>query len=73
MTFQKLFDLKFKKGVSTIELEKRFPNQRKKISTLALLELPSNVLKKVVDTDKELCKLLELKQNLFQFKYKFPH
>jgi len=72
VTFQKLFDLKFKKGIPTIELEKRFPNRKKEISTLALLELPSNILKKVVTTDKELTRLLELKQNLFRFKYKFP-
>lgn len=66
MTFQKLFHLKFREGVSTIELEKRFPREKKKISTLAMLELPAHTLRRVVNTREEFEHLSHLKQKLFK-------
>lgn len=72
MTFQKLFTMKFKEGVSTIELERRFPRERRKIYTLALLELPSRTLRRVVGTRKEFEQLSQLKQKLFKVKSPFP-
>lgn len=65
MTYQTLFDLKFKQKVPTIELEKKFPKDREKISRLALLELPSEVLKNVVRNAKELTYLQTLRRTLF--------
>ena len=65
MTYQTLFDLKFKHKVPTIELEKKFPKDREKISRLALLELPSEVLKNVVRNEKELTHLQALRRTLF--------
>ena len=65
MTYRALFDLKFKYKVPTIELEKKFPKYRRKISNLALLELPIRVLKSVMKDQKQLFRLLGLKQSLF--------
>ena len=64
MTYRALFDLKFNQGVSTIELEKKFPRDKHKISKLALLDLPREVLSSIVGSKKELFYLLSLKESL---------
>jgi len=65
VTYQTLFELKFKQKVPTIELGKKFPKDREKISRLALLELPSEVLKNVVRNAKEWTHLQALRRTLF--------
>lgn len=65
MTYQTLYELKFKQKVPTIELEKKFPRDKEKISRLALLELPTGVLKNVVKDEKELTHLKSLRKTLF--------
>ncbi len=65
MTYQTLYELKFKHKVPTLELEKKFPKDREKISRLALLELPTEVLKNVVRNEKELTQLQALRRTLF--------
>lgn len=64
MTYRRLFDLKFKQKVPTIELEKRFPSDRNKIAKLAFLELPITVLKSVVKDQKKYLGVLALKKKL---------
>ena len=66
MTYQKIFDLKFREEISTLELGKRFPKERKKISRIALLELPNSLLRKLVKHEREFKKLLMLKQWLLE-------
>lgn len=68
MTYQTLFKLKFEQKVPTLELEKKFPRDKEKISRLALLELPTKVLKNVVRDEKELIHLQSLKRSLFSSK-----
>ena len=65
VTYQTLFELKYKHKVPTIELNKKFPKDREKISRLALLELPSEILKSVVKDEKQLTDLQALRQTLF--------
>ena len=62
MTYQKLFDLKFKQGVSTYELARRYPAQLNRVSEIALLEVPEETLKEIVKEEKEFDKLMRLKK-----------
>ena len=57
MTYERIFDLKFKGDVPTYKLEKRFPRELKKISRVALLELPSSLLREIIKQEKEFQKL----------------
>ena len=66
MTYEKIFRLKFEEEVSTHELKKRFPNDWKKISKVALMELPPSTLKELLKREHELKKLLSLKRNLLK-------
>lgn len=65
MTYQRLFELKFKKRIPTYELGKRYPKELKKISRIALLELSSRELLELVKRERELKRLLNLKELLF--------
>ena len=66
MTYERLFQLKFEEEVPTHQLGKQFPGERKKISRLALLELPLSRLRKVVRNQEEFRKLLLLKEWLIR-------
>lgn len=66
MTYEELFNLKFKKHLPTHELEKRYPKDRRKISRIALLELSTHELKSLVRREEELDRLLLLKDVLFR-------
>lgn len=68
MTYERLFNLKFREEVPTYELGKRFPKEIRKISRVALLELPLSTLKTLVKRHEELEKLLKLKRNFFSSK-----
>jgi hypothetical protein len=67
MTYETLFDLKFREGLSTFELAKRFPHQISRVSEIALLEIPEDTLRKVVKESKELNRLLRLKRKFSRF------
>ena len=64
MTYQKIFDLKFNKKVSTVKLQKTFPNETGKIGRIALMELPAKTLKRLISDQKKLKRILKLKQIL---------
>lgn len=64
MTYEKIFKLKFEDAVSTHELGKKFPKELKKISKVALMELPASILKELLKREYELKKLMSLKRNL---------
>ncbi len=66
MTYEKIFKLKFEQDVPTHELEKRFPKELKKISKIALMELPATTLKGLIKREDELEKLMSLKQALLK-------
>lgn len=48
MGYQKFFDLKFKAGLNTVELECLFPRDKQKICEVSMLELPDKTLRKCV-------------------------
>lgn len=66
MTYEKLFELKFKKQLPTHELEKKYPKDKQKISRIALMELSTNELKTLVRREEELRQLLLLKVDLLK-------
>jgi len=66
MTYEKIFKLKFEDEVLTHELKKRFPKEVKKISKIALMELPSSILKGLLKREHELKKLMSLKRDLLK-------
>jgi len=62
MTYEELFELKFKKGYSTHELIERFPREADKVREIALLQIPTPVLKKTLGEVSLLEKILNLKR-----------
>lgn len=66
MTYERIFNLKFKEDVPTHELGKRYPHERKKISRIALLELPLSVLRELIKREEEFKKLVSLRQWFFK-------
>ena len=60
--FEELVDLKYRKGVATYELLRRFPGQVERVSEVALLHIPEEILKKVVREKDTLERLIHLKQ-----------
>ncbi len=65
MTYEKLFYLKFKKGVSTYELVQRFPKDIERVSEVALLDLPEETLRKIIQEESALLRLMRLKRKFF--------
>lgn len=66
VNYEKIFKLKFEDEVPTHVLEKRFPTELRKISRVALMELPSRALKTLVKCERELEKLMWLKRSLLK-------
>ena len=62
MTYEKLFYLKFKKGYSTYELAKLYPNQIGQVSEVALLDIPEETLKAVIKEAESLRRVMRLKR-----------
>jgi len=62
MTYEKIYDLKFRKGFSTTELMERFPDEADKVREIALLEIPDALLKKTVPQGALREKILSLKR-----------
>ncbi len=61
MTYQKIFDLKFKKKIPTLKLQKSFPDETEKIGRIALMEVPVKTLKRLISDGKKLKRILNLK------------
>ena len=62
MTYREIFELKFKKGLSTYELVRKFPAEIERVSKVALLDVPPNMLRKVLPAEKDFCDLMALKK-----------
>ncbi|HNX69170.1 MAG TPA: hypothetical protein PLL75_02235 [Candidatus Omnitrophota bacterium] len=60
--YEKLIELKYKKGVPTFRLIKQFPRLKKKIHEVALIGLRETTLKKTVRDRGELKRFLRLKK-----------
>jgi hypothetical protein len=62
MSYDRIFNLKFREHVPTYQLGKLFPRERKKITQIALLELPISLLRQLIKQEKELRKLISLRE-----------
>ncbi len=61
-SYEKLFYLKYKKGLPTCELVKKFPKAIDQVTNVALMEVPETTLKEIVTEKKEFARLMELKR-----------
>ena len=62
MTYERLFHLKFKEGYTTNDLVEKFPKEADKVREIALLQIPTSVLKKTLSEPYLLEKILILKR-----------
>jgi hypothetical protein len=60
--YERLFDLKYRKGVSTYELARLFPEYIDRVNEVALLDIPENTLKKLIPEKRVLERLINLKK-----------
>jgi hypothetical protein len=60
--YEKLFDLKYRKGVPTCELAQRFPGHIDRVNEVALLDIPEDTLKELVPEKRLLERLIGLKK-----------
>ncbi len=67
MTYRKLVDLKYKKGVSTHDLVRRFPANLQEISEVALMDVPNAILREVLTEEGALNRLIKLKKRYSRF------
>lgn len=64
--YEKLFDLKYRKGVPTLELHHRFPEHINLVSEVALLEVPESTLKELALERGILERLMSLKKTILK-------
>lgn len=62
MTYERLFRLKFKEGYTTGDLIEKFPKEAAKVREIALLQIPTYVLRKTLSEPDLLEKILTLKK-----------
>ena len=62
--YEKLFDLKYRQGIPTYELAHRFPEHVERVHEVALLDIPENTLREVVQEKKLFNRLVSLKRQL---------
>jgi len=62
MTYREIFEMKYSHGVSTSELVKRFPADVKRISEVALLDIPDEILRQVISESQIAERLIDLKR-----------
>ena len=67
MTYQKIVYLKFKKGIPTQELLKKYPEDKNRVREVALLDVPAETLREIVREEKEFNRLMRLKRKFSRF------
>lgn len=67
MSYQRLFYLKYKKGISTYELIRRFPEEIDRVSEVAMLDIPEETLREIVLEERAFDHLMKLKKRLSLF------
>ncbi len=60
--YEQLINLKYREGLSTYELVRRFPKQIHRVSEVALLDIPEETLKKVIREKNIFKRLVSLKK-----------
>jgi hypothetical protein len=66
MTYEAIFNLKYRKKMSTYELVCRFPKEIKRVSEVALLEVPESTLRQVLPEKKSFERLMGLKKKFLK-------
>lgn len=72
MTHQNIFYLKYCKGVSTYELMQMFPDAIERVTEIALMDIPEDILEEVIQEEEKLLHILELKRKLSRL-YRLEH
>lgn len=67
MSYEKLFYLKYKKGISTYELLRRFPESLDQVADVALMDVPETTLKEIIPDERDLVRLMQLKKRFSSF------
>jgi hypothetical protein len=67
MDYEELFYLKYKKGISTYELLKRFPESLDEVADVALMDVPETTLKEIIPSERDLVRLMQLKRRFSNF------
>ena len=67
MSYDRIFYLKYKKGISTYELIRRFPEEIDRVSEVALLEVPEETLRQIVAEERAFHRLMRLKRRFSKF------
>ena len=67
MTYDKIFKLKYKQGLSTYELIRRYPSEINRVNEIALLDVPDSTLRQVVREESALIRLMRLKRRFAKF------
>lgn len=65
MTYRELCYLKFKEGISTYELVRRYPEEIERVNEVALLDVPEATLREIIREEKILLRLMRLKRKFF--------
>lgn len=66
ITYRKLYRLKTERGLSTIDLVRRFPREREKITNLALLDLPQALLEQTLTEKQMMRRVADLRRRMFK-------
>ena len=67
MTYQKLFYLKYKKGLSTYDLVRRYPAEVGQVSEVAMLDIPEEILREILAEKAMFQRLMRLKKRYLKF------
>ena len=67
MTYERLVYLKFKKGLSTYELVRRFPAAIDRVSRIALLDIPDSTLREILKKEDLFEQVTRLKKKFSKF------
>lgn len=67
MSYEKLFYLKYKKGISTYELLRRYPESLDEVADVALMDVPETTLKEILPDERDLVRLMQLKRKFSSF------
>lgn len=62
VTYEEIFELKYLKGVSTQELLRQYPEEARRVNEVALLDIPEDLLRDMIQESDVLFRLIALKR-----------
>ncbi len=66
VNYQTLINLKFREGISTYELVRKFPEEISRVSEIALLDIPEGVLREILKEEKLYARVMRLKRKFLR-------